>query len=94
MGRIASINDVNEAPLGVGISFSELHKSTLRKNLDFDHTCFGDVPINKGLKDEIIIDDSKMAVMDLPYVKDSHGRIIPDFKMLARIEEADEEIMR
>ena len=94
LARISSINDVDEKPFGGDFSYSEIYKSSLRKNLDLDNASFGDVPINKSLKDRIIVDNSTIAGIDLPYTKDKNGRIIPDFKMLQKIEEADNEIMR
>lgn len=94
LGRISSINDVNETPFGADFSYSDIYKSTLRKNLDLDHASFGDIPINKSLKDQIIIDNSTIVGVDLPYTIDSNGRIIPDFNLLNRIEKADKEIMQ
>jgi hypothetical protein len=82
LARISSINDVDEKPFGGDFSYSEIYKSSLRKNLDLDNASFGDVPINKSLKDRIIVDNSTIAGIDLPYTKDKNGRIIPDFKML------------
>jgi hypothetical protein len=58
-----------------------------------DNASFGDVPINKAMKDSIIVDNSKIVGVDLPYTKDSSGRIIPNFKMLNEIEKADKEAM-
>jgi len=92
-GRISSINDVEEKPFGADFSYADVYKSSLRKNLDLDNACFGDVPINKALKDRIIIDNSTVTGVDLPYTIDKNGRIIPDFKLLERIEEADKEAM-
>ena len=91
--RVSSItNDGN--PVGSDFSYSEIYKSDLHKNLDLDNASFGDVPINKALKDRIIIDNSTIAGVDLPYTTDRNGRIIPDFKMLNKIEEADQEILK
>ena len=42
----------------------------------------------------IIIDNSTITGVDLPYTVDKNGRIIPDFKLLERIEEADKEAMQ
>ena len=92
--RISSINDVNETPFGSDFSYSEIYKSSLRKNLDLDNACFGDIPINKALKDRIIVDNSTIAGVDLPYIVTKEGRIVPDFDLLNRVEEADQDIMR
>ena len=92
--RVSSINDTNETPFGADFSYSEIYKSSLRKNLDLDNASFGDVPINKALKDRIIVDNSTIAGVDLPYTTDSNGRIIPNFKMLNKIEEADQEVLK
>ena len=92
--RVSSINDVEEKPFGSDFSYSEVYKSSLRKILDLDNASFGDVPINKALKDRIIVDNSTIAGIDLPYTTDRNGRIIPDFKMLSKIEEADNEILK
>ena len=94
VARVSSINDTNETPFGADFSYSEIYKSSLRKNLDLDNASFGDVPINKALKDRIIVDNSTIAGVDLPYTTDNNGRIIPDFKMLNKIEEADQEILK
>jgi len=45
------------------------------------------------MKDAIIVDNSKIVGVDLPYTKDSSGRIIPNFKMLEEIEKADKEAL-
>ena len=81
-------------PIGADFSYSDIYKSDLHKNLDLDNASFGDIPINKALKDRIIIDNSTIAGVDLPYTTDRNGRIIPDFQMLNRIEEADQEILK
>ena len=81
-------------PIGADFSYADIYKSDLHKNLDLDNASFGDVPINKALKDRIIIDNSTIAGVDLPYTTDRNGRIIPDFQMLNRIEEADQEILK
>jgi hypothetical protein len=94
LARISSINDVEEKPFGADFTYSKIYESSLRKNLDLDNASFGDVPINKALKDRIIVDNSTIAGVDLPYIVDSNGRIIPNFKLLKQVEEADNEIMR
>ena len=91
--RVSSITKEGN-PVGSDFSYSEVYKSDLHKNLDLDNACFGDVPINKALKDRIIVDNSTIAGVDLPYTTDKNGRIIPDFNMLNKIEEADQEILR
>ncbi len=91
--RVSSITKDGN-PFGADFTYSEIYKSDLHKNLDLDNASFGDVPINKSLKDRIVIDNSTIAGVDLPYTTDRNGRIIPDFQMLNRIEEADQEILR
>lgn len=91
--RVSSITKDGN-PVGADFTYSEIYKSDLHKNLDLDNASFGDIPINKALKDRIIIDNSTIAGVDLPYTTDRNGRIIPDFQMLNRIEEADQEILR
>ena len=93
MARVSSITKDGNS-IGADFAYSDIYKSDLHKNLDLDNASFGDVPINKALKDRIIIDNSTIAGVDLPYTTDRNGRIIPDFKMLNRIEEADQEILR
>ena len=93
MARVSSITKDGNS-MGADFTYSDVYKSDLHKNLDLDNASFGDVPINKALKDRIIIDNSTIAGVDLPYTTDRNGRIIPDFKMLNRIEEADQEILR
>jgi hypothetical protein len=88
MARVSSITKDGNS-IGADFAYSDIYKSDLHKNLDLDNASFGDVPINKALKDRIIIDNSTIAGVDLPYTTDRNGRIIPDFKMLNRIEEAD-----
>jgi len=41
------------------------------------------------MKDSIIVDNSKIVGIDLPYRTGKDGRIIPDFAMLKKVEEAD-----
>ena len=91
--RVSSITKDGN-PVGADFMYSEIYKSDLHKNLDLDNASFGDVPINKSLKDRIVIDNSTIAGVDLPYTTDRNGRIIPDFQMLNRIEEADQEVLR
>ena len=93
LARVSSVTKDGN-PVGADFAFSEIYKSDLHKNLDLDNASFGDIPINKALKDRIIIDNSTIAGVDLPYTTDRNGRIIPDFQMLNRIEEADQEILR
>ena len=93
LARVSSITKDGNS-VGADYAFSEIYKSDLHKNLDLDNACFGDVPINKALKDRIIVDNSTIAGIDLPYTTDKNGRIIPDFQLLNRIEEADQEILR
>lgn len=93
MARVSSITKDGNS-VGADFVYSDIYKSDLHKNLDLDNASFGDVPINKALKDRIIVDNSTIAGVDLPYTTDRNGRIIPDFKMLNRIEEADQEILR
>lgn len=93
MARVSSITKDGN-PIGADFAYSDIYKSDLHKNLDLDNASFGDVPINKALKDRIIIDNSTIAGIDLPYTTDRNGRIIPDFQLLNRIEEADQEVLR
>ena len=93
MARVSSITKDGNS-VGADFAYSDIYKSDLHKNLDLDNASFGDIPINKALKDRIIIDNSTIAGVDLPYTTDRNGRIIPDFKMLNRIEEADQEILK
>lgn len=93
--RVAGITKNNgSTSLGADFSYSEIYSSDLNRNLDLDNACFGDVPINKALKDRIIVDNSTIAGVDLPYTTDRNGRIIPDFQLLNRIEEADKEVLQ
>ena len=91
--RVSSITK-DKKPIGADFAYSDIYKSDLHSILDLDNASFGDIPINKALKDRIIIDNSTIAGVDLPYTTDRNGRIIPDFQMLNRIEEADQEILR
>ena len=93
MARVSSITK-DKNPIGADFAYSDIYKSDLHGILDLDNASFGDIPINKALKDRIIIDNSTIAGIDLPYTTDRNGRIIPDFKMLNRIEEADQEILK
>ena len=93
MARVSSITKDGNS-MGADFTYSDIYKSDLHKNLDLDNASFGDIPINKALKDRIVIDNSTIAGVDLPYTTDRNGRIIPDFKMLNRIEEADQEILK
>jgi hypothetical protein len=43
------------------------------------------MPINKAFKDRIIIDNSDIYGIDLPYTTTKDGRIIPDFDLLGKI---------
>ena len=95
-GRSSIIADtsVNENAYGADFSYNELYKSGVGRILNLDNASFGNVPINKFMKDSIIVDNSKIVGVDLPYTTDSNGRIIPDFSLLERIEEADTEALK
>ena len=78
MARVSSITKDGNS-MGADFTYSDIYKSDLHKNLDLDNASFGDIPINKALKDRIVIDNSTIAGVDLPYTTDRNGRIIPDF---------------
>lgn len=96
LGRASVIANTSEGEqsFGADFSYNEIYKSGVGKILNLDNACFGDVPINKAMKDSIIVDNDKIVGVDLPYTRDKNGRIIPDFRMLNRIEEADKEVMK
>ena len=90
---IAKTND-SEDPFGADFSYSEIYKSGVGRILDLDNASFGNIPINKAMKDSIIVDNDKIIRVDLPYTKTSDGRIVPDFSLLDKIEEADKEALK
>lgn len=90
---IASMGD-NEIAFGADFSYNDLYKSGVGRILGMDNACFGDVPINKAMKDSIIIDNDRIVGVDLPYRREANGRIIPDFRLLQKIEEADKEALK
>ena len=94
-GRQATIADTtsNESAFGADFSYNDIYKSGVGRILDLDNASFGDVPINKAMKDSIIVDNSKIVGIDLPYRTGKDGRIIPDFAMLKKVEEADQEVL-
>ena len=80
--------------LGENFPFKELMQSQIANICRPKTGTFGNVPLNQNRTDLIIIEDSDVSGVDLPYTVDARGRIIPDFNLLTKIREADEEILK
>lgn len=94
MGRRSQITTYQGESMGADFSYSQVYQSQIGKILDFDSASFGDMPINKALKDRIIVDNSTVYGVDLPYTTTEDGRIIPDFTLLSKIREVDNTILQ
>lgn len=94
MGRRSRITNYQGESMGSDFSYSELYKSQVGSVLKFDQASFGDVPINKALKDRIIIDNDEIVGVDLPYKQLQDGRIVPNFELLTKIRELDDKILQ
>ena len=78
--------------LGQGATLKDATKSQQGGYLQWNKATFGGSRLNSGAFDHIILNDSTIMGMDLPYVIDLNGNTVPDFQQLKRMEEADQEI--
>jgi hypothetical protein len=75
--------------LGNGNTLQELNtKSSWNGMLDSDNYSMGGVPINKTGFSHVILGDSQIKAVDLPYRID-HGHIIPDMAKCKLMEKLD-----
>lgn len=94
MGRKSQISTYQGESLGAEFSYKDMYKAQVAKILNLDQASFGDMPINKAFKDRIIIDNSDIYGIDLPYTTTEDGRIIPDFDLLGKIRQADNTVLQ
>ena len=94
MGRKSQISKYGGEAMGADFSYQQLYSAQVAKILDLDQASFGDMPINKAFKDRIIVDNSDIYGVDLPYKTTEDGRIIPDFELLGKIRQADNTVLQ
>lgn len=78
--------------LGQGDTLQDATKSQQGGYLEWNKATFGGSRLNSGAYNHIILNDSTIMGMDLPYTTDINGNEVPDFQMLRRVEEADQYI--
>ena len=78
--------------LGQGATLQDATKSQQGGYLQWNKATFGGSRLNAQAYSHIILNDSTIMGMDLPYTKDINGNEIPDFQMLKKVEQADQEI--
>ena len=80
--------------LGQGSTLQDATKSQQGGYFEWNKATFGGSRLNSGAYSHIILNSSEVLGMDLPYTKDINGNEIPDFQMLKKTEQADQEIAR
>lgn len=78
--------------LGQGATLQDATKSQQGGYLQWNKATFGGSKLNSQAYSHIILNDSTIMGMDLPFTTDINGNEIPDFQMLRKIEQADQEI--
>ena len=80
--------------LGQGATLQDATKSQQGGYFEWNKATFGGSKLNFNAYNHIILNDSTIIGMDLPYTTDINGNMVPDFQQLKRMEAADEEIRR
>ena len=78
--------------LGQGSTLQDATKSQQGGYLQWNKATFGGSRLNPSAYSHIILNDSTILGVDLPYTKDINGNEIPDFQILRKMEQADEDI--
>ena len=78
--------------LGQGATLQDATKSQQGGYLQWNKATFGGSKLNSQAYSHIILNDSTIMGVDLPYTKDINGNEVPDFQMLRKIEQADQEV--
>ena len=78
--------------LGQGSTLQDATKSQQGGYLQWNKATFGGSKLNPSAYNHIILNDSTILGVDLPYTKDINGNEIPDFQMLRKMEQADDDI--
>ena len=79
--------------LGQGSTLQDATKSTLGTSINWDKATFGGSRLNPLASSHVILNDSTIIGMDLPYTKDYlSGNEVPDFQLAKKMEEADQYI--
>lgn len=78
--------------LGQGSTLQDATKSQQGGYLQWNKATFGGSRLNPSAYNHIILNDSTILGVDLPYTKDVNGNEIPDFQMLRKMEQADDDI--
>ena len=78
--------------LGQGATLQDATKSQQGGYLQWNKATFGGSKLNSQAYSHIILNDSTIMGMDLPYIKDINGNEVPDFQMTKKMELADQEI--
>lgn len=92
-GRALGIKGVlqthSKENLGQGATLQDATKSQQGGYLEWSKATFGGSRLNSQAYSHIILNDSTIMGVDLPYTKDINGNEVPDFQMLKKLEEAD-----
>ena len=78
--------------LGQGSTLQDATKSQQGGYLQWNKATFGGSKLNSSAYSHIILNDSTILGVDLPYIKDVNGNEIPNFQILRKMEQADEDI--
>lgn len=80
--------------LGQGSTLQDATKSQQGGYLQWNKATFGGSKLNSQSYSHIILNDSTIMGMDLPYTTDINGNEVPDFQMAKKMELADQEISK
>ncbi len=78
--------------LGQGATLQDATKTQQGGYFEWNKATFGGSRLNPNAFNHIILNDSTVMGVDLPYTTNINGNEIPDFQQLRRMEEADQEI--
>ena len=80
--------------LGQGATLKDATKSQQGGYLKWGEATFGGSRLNSSAYDHIILNDSTIMGVDLPYKTNIQGNDVPNFQMLRNMEQAEDEIRK
>jgi len=75
--------------IGSGNSLKDVINSPWGTSLSTQDASMGGVSVDNYMFDRIILDDSRIQVMELPYIRKQNNKIVPDFAKLKLMTDAD-----
>lgn len=93
VGRYGILQNSNGQNLGQGHTLQDVSNSPYAA-LDLNKATFGGQKLNTGAYSHIILNNSDIVSVELPYKIDRTGVPVPDFQQLKHIEEAEDDIRK